>query len=788
MHRVKLAVRELVEFILRSGDIDTRFVGRSRMQEGSRLHRLVQSGKDESYHSEYFLKDEIQLGDTLFLLEGRADGLVIQDGVCMIDEIKSTGLDLDDIGEDHNPLHWAQAKCYGYIYGKQQTQERMCIQLTYIHLESLEIKNFQKEFPLGDLEVFVMGLLQAYQAWADYAIAWEETRRRSLQNLEFPFPNYRKEQRKLAVCTYNTILQRSKLYASAPTGIGKTISTIFPSLKAMGEDLCEKIFYLTAKEITRTVAEDTLSLLRNKGLRLKSLTLTAKSKICFCEEQHCNPEDCPYAAGHFDRVGDALMDILTHEDAITKILVEEYARKHRVCPFEYSLDISNMCDLIICDYNYAFDPKAKLKRYFVENYGEYVFLVDEAHNLVDRAREMFSAEVTKAQFWGVRKVIGSKRNSCYKVLGELNKFFLSLKKDCGEEPQMVLQDVPEDLAKLLERFLSNCENWLKKNAGAEGFDLVLDGYFTALSYLRIAELYDSHYCTLISTEGRDLSVKLVCLDPSKLLEEGFGVGRAAIVFSATLSPLSYYLDVLGGNGNDHTAAFSSPFNQKNLCLLAADFVSTKYARRAYSYEAVADIIHTLATHKQGNYLIYFPSYKYLGDVYAAFTDHYPDIPTLVQSGGMSSEEQRAFLDQFSADNEDTLVGFSVLGGAFAEGIDLLGDRLIGTAIVGVGLPQVNIYQNMIRDYYDHSRGNGFDFAYTYPGINKVMQAAGRVIRTEQDRGVVLLIDDRFATMHYRRLFPRHWNHLHYVHNMEELMESLEAFSANGALMLSDIGK
>ena len=598
----------------------------------------------------------------------------------------------------------------------------------------------------------------------------------SIRALPFPFPAYRRGQRTLAVEAYRTIRDGGRLFCQAPTGIGKTISTLFPAVKAIGEGEAEKIFYLTAKTITRQVAQDACTLMREQGLRLKTVTLTAKDKICFAEERSCNPDACLYADGHFDRVNAALYELLVSGDEFTREVIEDCARRHRVCPYELSLDLTLWSDCIIADYNYVFDPQVYLRRFFSGQgaAGKHVFLIDEAHNLVDRAREMYSAGLRKADILEVHRAL-DKKDKLRKSLSRVNTAMVSMRKECEGERFVARREPCTEFTRILSVFSADCEEWLAIHSHAPQEEQVLNLYFSVLAFLRIAELYDERFVTLLYIHGTDVVLKLFCLDPSRCLDSCLKKGKAAVLFSATLTPLDYFSAVLGGNEESKRLMLPSPFPRDNLCLLITDNISTKYKNRDSSLLPLAHLIAQAAAGRPGNYMVYFPSYAYMNEVYRVFCENYPDFPTLLQHGGMDEEEREAFLAEFDAQREDTLIGFCVLGGIYAEGIDLKGDRLIGTVIVGVGLPQINPEQDVIRDYFNEVNGQGFAFAYQYPGMNKVLQAAGRVIRDESDRGLVLLVDERFTTPSYRHLLPAHWQGYGVVRSQDALKNQLAAF-------------
>ncbi len=772
-HVVRISVKDLVEYTLRSGDIDTRFVGTSRAVEGTRIHQKLQKAGGDNYIAEVPLKYEISYKDFLFLVEGRADGIISEQQQVVIDEIKTTAIPLERIDETFNTLHWAQAKCYGLIYGEQNKVEQLAIQLTYYNIDTEEIKRLRETVTLQELQTFFFGLLDSYLVWAKQLEAWKELRDSSIKKLNFPFPAYRQGQRELAVAVYRTISDNKKLFVQAPTGIGKTISTLFPAVKAMAEHKTGKIFYLTAKTITRQVAEGAVNVMRGCGLDFKSITITAKDKICFKEKSICNPDHCEYAQGHFDRVNDAIMELFLQERAFTRDVIEAYSQKHMVCPFELSLDLALWADCVICDYNYVFDPRVYLKRFFQTSQGDYTFLIDEAHNLVDRAREMFSAELIKSTFLKVKNLY--KGQPIGKTLSKINTVMLGMKKECGEEGYYTQLDQPEELYPLLWTFVKKASALLTDNHKADGYDALLELYFNVLIFLKMVELYDDHYITYVETSSSEVTVKLFCLDPSKLLGEAVQRGKSSVFFSATLVPLDYFSEILGGEATDAKIAFPSPFKVEHLCLLVADRISTKFKNRASSYQEIAQYIHLAIQQKPGNYLVFFPSYHYMQEVYHIFSELYSDIETLIQTNVMSELERESFLERFRPDSNRMLLGFCVLGGIFSEGIDLKGDKLLGTVIIGVGLPQICLERNLIMEHFRKKNELGFEYAYMYPGMNKVLQAAGRVIRSEDDKGVVLLIDERFSSYYYKKLFPAHWRYPREVRDGNEINTWLQVF-------------
>ena len=769
----RISVRDLVEFIVRSGSIDSRFSGRNRLEEGARVHKKLQ--KEEGYQSEVQLSVTETVSGIDFTVGGRADGVIADDNGVTIDEIKSTLTPLDMIGEDFSPTHWAQAMVYGCIFCVKNGFAQINIRLTYYEMNSGEIKRFLRSYSAEELYAYLIGILEKYAVWEHFTHEWKELSAETMRAQEFPFDSYRDGQRKLAAAVYKTITGEGRLFAMAPTGIGKTISTLFPAIKALGEGFGEKIFYLTAKTVTRQAAQTALDMMRSSGLRVKSAIITAKDKICFCEERICKPEHCEYADGHFDRVNDAVMDVLKNCDSIDARVISDYAERNRVCPFELALDVTLWCDIIICDYNYLFDPQVYLKRFFSEA-GDFIFLVDEAHNLADRAREMYSARLSKRGLLALKKETGKQAKSLQKTLTGVNKLLLDMKRDCGESGFIIRKEPQSELNEQLEVFSFEFSEWLASNPDAD--QTTLETYFGVLTYLKIAELYDDKYTTLLEAgSSGEFTVTQFCADPSRLLDERFSLGRAGVLFSATLTPGGYFTAVLGGGEDSRYLALPSPFPAENLLLLVADNVSTKFRDRAGSLEHVADLIYQTASGNAGRYIAYFPSYSYLSSVCSVFCERYPDIVTVRQSPGMTEEERDDFLalfdDKGGADGK-SFVAFCVLGGVFSEGVDLTGDRLIGAVVVGVGLPQINRELDVVRDQFG-GPGQGYDFAYRFPGMNKVLQAAGRVIRSDTDKGVVLLIDDRYASRGYKALFPQHWAGARTVRDPAELADALDRF-------------
>lgn len=757
---IRIAVRPLVEYVLRGGDLDSGFGRPNALVEGTRAHQQVQKEYGELDQREVYLSAELPCEELVFLVEGRCDGLLAQeDGSLMIDEIKSTSGELAFIEAESYPVHWAQAKCYAFMAARERGLTHMSVQLTYMQLPSGELKRFRKQFGYMELEAFVHEVVAGYAPYARLRMVHRDQRDQSIPPLAFPYPDYRAGQRKLAGAVYKSIQEKVNLFAKAPTGIGKTISTIFPAVKAIGEGHLQQIFYLTARTTNRAAAEAAFSLLVQAGLRMHVVTLTAKEKVCFQEKVSCRKEDCPFADGFYDRVNGAVLDILANETMIGRQVIEAYALKHRVCPFEFSLELAYAADAVICDYNYIYDPRVSLKRMLGEQKGKAVLLVDEAHHLVDRGRDMYSAEITKRPFLELQRAYKGQHEGVYRAAKTINSFFVALKKEADASSPVDYQK-PETLLKLAEDFLAQAEQELFAPVAAgvspESAGLLLETYFTANNFVRIGKLYDERYVSYTELTAGDVRLVQFCLDPSQLIREAGKSFRSSIFFSATLSPLHYFRDMLGASEEDYTLSVPSPFSREQLQVQIHPY-STRYRDRERTKSSIAGMLRKVLVERPGNYLLFFPSYVYMSLIYEEVAAELPDqVKLMMQTGSMTEEERESFLAAFQAEGEQTLAAFAVMGGIFSEGVDLVGDRLTGVAVIGVGLPQIGIERDLIRDYFHTRDKDGYDYAYVYPGMNKVLQAGGRLIRSERDQGLLMLVDDRYLQPHYAGLLPEEW--------------------------------
>lgn len=758
---IKISVRNLVELIIRCGSIDNTKTGSIKPIEGTRAHQMIQKSYDDNYEAEYYLKYEFEYKDTIIKIEGRADGILKEENKVIIDEIKTTLKNVDDYNESTNIVHMAQAKCYGYIYCVLNYLNNIDIQLTYYNIETTQINKVRKSYSIKELEEDFFYLIDEYKLWIDIEKNHAIKRNESIKKLNFPFGNYRKGQREFAVYVYKSIVEGKRCFAQAPTGTGKTISTLFPTIKAMGENHTSKIFYLTAKTITREVCEKSILLMKNKNLYLKYVTISAKDKVCKKEKTNCNPVYCEYAKGYFDRINNALKEMLEDENDYSKSNIDFLSEKYKLCPFELSLDLTLFADVIICDYNYVFDPKVYLKRFFDAKKEDYTFLIDEAHNLVDRSRDMYSKYLSKSQFDNISKLTKGKGKKLNYSINKIRSYFKDLDEELIIYRDMKLinhienKHLDEEFASLLKILTQKIDEYLddSKDENEELINL----YFDINSFLGISDYYDENFVTIYEKNGNDVQIKMFCINPSKVIDERMKRAKTTVIFSATLIPKNYFYNMYKGNENDYFISLESPFDSNKRELIFANNINTTYNRRYETCDEIAKYIKECVESRVGNYMVFFPSYNYMELVYEKLKEKYDHINVQVQTKDMSEESKESFLNKFNEARDSTHVGFCVLGSHFSEGVDLTNDKLIGVIVVGVGMPQIGVERDLIKKYFDGSEcHNGFDYAYTYPGMIKVLQAAGRCIRTDYDKGIIMLIDSRYSQSRYQRLFPKEW--------------------------------
>jgi len=756
---IRLPVRALVEAFFRSGDLVLTAAGSPA--RAIRAHRLYQAGRPEGYRAEVPVGSTVTVKGFCLEVSGRIDGVTETPEGPVVEEIK-TWVRPPAAGEaERRPAHWAQAKVYAHLLLSQGDQDRALLRLVYLSLSGGQPLVLEQSCSKAELDGFFDLLTAGFVDRLLLKKARLEARDRSIAELKFPFPSFRAGQRAMAVAVYRAVQDGRRLLIQAPTGVGKTAAVLFPAVKALAQGEATRLFYLTARTTGRLAAEQALDRMRAAGLTLTSVTLTAREKICPQDRPACDPELCPRARGHFDRLGAALEEAASRT-AWTRERIEALALDHRVCPFELSLDLACEADCVIGDYNYAFDPRAFLRRFFDPDLfrpGEerYVFLVDEAHQLIDRAREMFSAGLSKQSFLDLRRAVKTDLPRLFKAAGRINSFFLDLRRRCQERDGAIQEkEDPKPLYPLLEEFCRLAEEWLAGGEPAPFREELQELFFSVSGFLKVAEEYGPGYATLMEAKGREVDLRLFCLDPSARLGKALDRAAAAVFFSATLAPLDYHARLLGCPEGAPSLTLGSPFPRRNLKLLLAENVSTLFGQRERTKTSLARTLAGLVRARPGNYLLYFPSYQYLELIRPELAQDLEGAEIISQSPGMGEPEREDFLARFGTGNQGTLVGLAVMGGIFGEGIDLRGDRLTGVAVVGVGLPPPSPERELIRSHFDGLVGAGFEYAYLFPGFNRVLQAAGRVIRSETDRGVVLLVDQRLGRPAYRRLFPGHW--------------------------------
>lgn len=757
---IKISVRNLVEFIMRNGSIDNTKSASIKPIEGTLAHQMIQNSYDENYDAEYQLKYEFEYKGISIKVEGRADGILKEDGKIIVDEIKSTLRDVNDYNKNINQLHLAQAKCYAYIYCMLNNLDSIYVQLTYYNLETKQINKIRTHYEVKELEKDFFNLINEYKLWIDIEQNHISKRDESIDNLKFPFENYRKGQREFAVYVYKSIVDNKKCFAQAPTGTGKTISTLFPSIKAMGKGYASKIFYLTAKNITKDVCENSLKLMNEKGLGIKYIIISSKDTVCKKDEANCNPEYCEYANGYFDRINNALKEILKNENTYSYEVIQSLSEKYKLCPFELSLDLALFSDIIVCDYNYVFDPKVYLKRFFDIKKNDYVFLIDEAHNLVDRTRDMYSKSLGKFQFEEISKIMKGKNRSINYSINKIKSYFkeideeLIIYKDMKLSNHIESKELDTEFINLLKTLTQKIDEYLEDNS--EENEKLIELYFDVHSFFGIAEFYDDNFITIYEKNGKEVLIRIYCIDPSGVIEQRIKNAKSTIIFSATLLPINYFKSMYRGEEKDYFISLNSPFDVNKRELIFANNINTTYNRRYETCKDVSKSIKDCVKSNGGNYMVFFPSYSYMELVYDYMIKNYTDLNIEIQEKDMSETKKESFLKNFQEGNNCTHIGFCVLGSHFSEGIDLTNDKLIGVIVVGVGMPQIGVDRNIIKKHFDKKGYDGFDYAYTYPGMIKVLQAAGRCIRTNSDKGVIMLIDNRYSNEKYKKIFPREW--------------------------------
>ena len=767
----KIGVRDLAYFIHQSGDLTTEFFSNHDMLVGSRAHDLLQSQYSSLDKAEYYIKREISYLGKTYILDGYIDGVLNEDETIIIEEIKSTTKELDEITIEYHKEHLAQAKIYAYLYALENNMDIINIRLTYISVIDYDVKSFDMIAKFDELEDFTLSTLEAYISWLNMLYSSKNDRNETLKTIKFPFESERMGQRTLMKATYKALTNNEILYCIAPTGIGKTMATMFSALKTLNEN--DKLFYLTAKGSGKNAPLDAIRILKDKGLKIKAIDITAKKKICNAKMGHCNPDECPYTKDYFSKLNEATKEIFSKYDIYSEDVILEITNKYKICAFEFSLYLSYFCDIVIADYNYAFDPSARLIRYFEDDTYKPKVLVDEAHNLVDRSRDMYSANITELDIRTLRKYLNgykpSIRNDCNKALEILDSY----REFLVDRTTIFENSMNHDLNVILRNIFQKCDQIFEENKKIKDKDIALESYFKIMDFLNISEIFSENHRVIIKLIDDKISMTYFCLDASKFILETIKESIYGIVFfSATLYPIEYHANLITA-GEGKFLELDSPFDPNNLDIIINSSVSTKYKNRIDSIDSIIEAIEVVTESKSGNYIVFFPSYQYMNMVLEQIID--PNYEIIIQKNNLTELEKNEIINKFKT-TTNTKVGFFVMGGVFSEGIDYIGDALSGVIIVGVGLPLICDENNLLKEYYESTYNNGFNYAYTYPGFTKVIQAVGRVIRDYNDRGIAILMDERFVYNEYQQLMPKHWQKRKVITNTYMLKKELIIFN------------
>ena len=797
---IELSVNELCDAAELGGHIDCRRPSAStklRSADGKRAYSILQSRYGATYHAEVELSNTSRLGDIYFHVAGRADGIQLNNGVYTVDEIRTVSR-ARFMGGVIDQRHSAALYAYAYFLCLSRSLDGVVARIAYYDTEENDISFSEKYLDVDTLRRAYFGLLERIYWRAEIMRNRIRDRLPTLVNMRFPYGSLRESQEEMIKECYRDIKVGTRLFCQAPTGIGKTVSTLYPAVRRLGEGVVDRIFYLTGKASIRREALSAMRKMNDAGARARSCVIASRESMCICDaakrrggklSSSCTPELCPYAANYYGKLRGALCELIANGESFDSASIRAMAQKHKICPYELSLDLSELCDVIICDYNYVFSPTVYLKRYFDEAFGKkekYVFLIDEAHNLPDRAREIYSSRLSFEDFKAVDRLLErddrlrdgiENVREAFEKLALLCRDNMRFTEDGREIGYFVTREMPQGFNEVISAFGKLCDTWQKDNPDHAAVLAVEDLSFKIFEYKKICDCFDGRYLTFINKDGEDISLLLYCLDPSHQLSLALDRAVSAVLFSATLTPTEYFADILGGGKKSAAVEFSSPFPPENLCIAAVDSISTRFEDREKSYKKVASCIAATVSARVGNYMVFFPSYSYMEAVGKIFHAKYPKVEIIAQKRNMTYADKEKFLSEFREDGK-LRIGFCVLGGSFSEGIDLPGRRLIGAIVVGVGLPGISNENNIIRDYYEEKCGQGYDYAYTYPGMNGVLQAIGRVIRRQDDRGIAVLIDDRYAEPKYRALFPRSWQKVNYTSTAASLAEIARRFWKN----------
>jgi len=765
---IKLGIRQLVEFSCRSGDLGFDGGPSASALEGIQTHQKIQKRYRKEAFAEAVVKLETCIDEYNIELSGRVDLLFEHETPPRVEEIKTVYSFMNDISTDYDEPHWAQAKCYAVAYAMEHQLDKIAVSLNYVNLFNQREHRRTRVFTRFELETFLRETLQRYIDWHHLVSKQRERLIDSAKLLSFPFENFRAQQHRFAASVYRNIKQNHRLLAEAPTGSGKTISTLFPSVKAIGEDIADQIIYLSAKTSGQNEARKAIEAMIDKGLQASYLIVQAKAKCCACVHDETEIDEsgkCSRTMGFYDRLP-AARETLFRTGKLDSEAIKEVADEHSLCPFELSLQMLPWMNIVVCDLNYIFDPLVQLS-YFRSDRKRKVLLIDEMHNLVDRARQMYSASLSRSQV----KLAAKSKNGA-SVSRAINSIGNALDRCTRQQTdaETISNEVPATLTRSISRFGEQLGLDLFGNKRIPAQTLEFGR--AIFRFQCIANLYGDHHRTIAASPLRQREVRLLCLDAFEYLQQIYPLFNAICGFSATLSPAGYFHQALGLDDECQSLKLESGFPPDRLQVNICSYVDTRYRQRDNYIDQISTTIERCYATKPGNYLVFFSSYAFMQKVHDHFEIHYAGIDTMVQMRAASDQQRIEFLSHYF-DRTDTL-GFAIMGGVFAEGIDYVGSALIGTIIVGVGMPQANTQQQLIQQDFEAMQINGFDFAYRFPGLTRVQQSAGRVIRSDTDYGVIILLDQRFQRAEYRQHFPPHWQTRH-CPDCDSLEDSLARF-------------
>jgi len=765
---IKLGIRQLVEFACRSGDLGYDGGPSPSALEGIQTHQKIQKRYRNAASAEQVVKLEITIDEYDIELGGRVDLLFADETPPRVEEIKTVYSFMSDFTNDYDEPHWAQVKCYAVAYALEHQLDAIAVSLNYVNLFNQQEHRQTRNFQRAELETFLEEVLRRYIDWYHLVSQHHDRLVNSANALAFPFENFRAQQHRFAASVYRSIKQNISLLAEAPTGSGKTISTLFPSVKAIGEDIADQIIYLSAKTSGQNEALKAIGAMIDTGLQASYLIVQAKAKACACLHDETEIDEngkCRRTLGFYDRLP-AAREALFRQGKLSSETIKAIADEHSLCPFELSLQMLPWIDIVVCDLNYIFDPLVQLS-YFRTDRKRKLLLIDEMHNLVDRARQMYSASISRSQIKLAAKCDNSAAVS--RAISSIGKA-LDLATRQQTKAETISNEVPAALTRAINRFSEKLglDLFGNKRISAQTLDFAK----ALFRFQCIANLYADHHRTIATRPVHQREIRLLCLNAFEYLQKIYPLFHAVCGFSATLSPAGYFHQALGLIEKTQSLKLESSFPPDNLQVNICSYVDTRYRQRDSYIAQICTTIERCYAAKPGNYLVFFSSYAFMQKVHDHFAAHYAEIDTMVQMRAANDQQRAEFLSHYFERNNT--LGFAIMGGIFAEGIDYVGSALIGTIIVGVGMPQANTEQQLIQQDFDAMQLNGFDFAYRFPGLTRVQQSAGRVIRSDTDYGVVILLDQRFQRADYRQHFPPHWQTSH-CPDLDTLERSLIEF-------------